>query len=328
MATVESVYQARRDAQAKALEERTEKIYRLHPQLEELRRAINLKQVELLKSKSFGEEKRSELLAVELKELQNERDRYLTDYGIDPDDLKIKYFCPLCKDRGYVSNEEHISKCSCMLKIQEDLRFGQAHLSQRIAHENFQHFNLSLFDDTKRYETIPGSNIFRTERENILLIREAAERFIRDFDKDETRSLFFFGDPGLGKSFMCSAIAKELIDHGKTVLYFTMNELVDMMQLYHFNREIFVQRYSMEDYFALERADLFILDDLGTELTNSFVKTILFNIINARMINRKKMVISTNLDQDEIAERYEERISSRLMEYMDDYKFFGESKRV
>lgn len=327
MITVESVYQARRDAQAKALDERREKIYRLHPKLEELNRKINLKHLELAKSKSFGEQKQTDLLAVELKELQSERERYFKDYGIDPEDLRMKYFCPLCRDRGYLSDDGY-SKCSCMLKVQESLRRGQTHLSQRIEHENFRHFNWSLFDDTKRYEPIPGSNIFRTERENILIIRQAAERFIRDFDKEETKSLLFYGDAGLGKSFMCSAIAKELVDRGKTVLYFTMNELIDMMQLYHFNRDLFMQRYSMEDYFAPERVDLLILDDLGTEITNSFVKSVLFNIINARMINRKKMVISSNLDQDEIAERYEERISSRLLEYMDDYEFFGESKRV
>lgn len=325
MPTIEQIYQARRDAQARALDLRIEEIYSRCPALEELERKIRLKNLELAKNQLFGGADKKELLSVELLELRNEQKKLLESYQIDPNDLKIHYFCELCKDRGYIEKENTLGKCSCMLKIQEDLRFGQAHLSKRIEKENFQSFDLSLFDDNKRYELIDG--LFRTERENIVAIRQAAEFFVNNIDKDSTKSLFFYGAVGLGKSFMCSAIAKALYDRGRSVLYFTMSEFVDMMQLYHFNRDIFIERYSMEDYFALEHVDLLILDDLGTELTNSFVKTILFNIINARMVNRKKMVISTNLSPDEVMDRYDERVSSRLMEYADFYKFFGENKR-
>ncbi|MDO4712008.1 MAG: ATP-binding protein, partial [Peptostreptococcaceae bacterium] len=315
MPTIEQIYQTRRDAQARALDLRIEKLYARCPDLEETNRRIRLKNLELSKSKLYGEASQSDLLAVELIELQRERDRLLEQYRIDPNELRMQYFCELCKDRGYLESEGTLAKCSCMLKIQEDLRFGQAHLSSRIEKENFSSFDLSIFDDRQRHVPFEGSDVLRTERENILIIRRASERFVREIDKKDTKSLFFYGPVGLGKSFMCSSIAKALFDQGRSVLYFTMNEFVDMMQLYHFDRDLFLQRYSMEDYFALERVDLLILDDLGTELTNSFVKTILFNVINARMVNRKKMVISTNLAPDEVMARYDERISSRLMEY-------------
>ncbi len=326
MKSIEQIYQARRDFQARELEKRREKIFQEHPKLEEIERAIRLKNLELSKSTIFGDEEQKKLCEVELYELNQQRERYHRDYPIDAEELKLQYFCERCKDRGYMESDIS-AKCSCTLKIQESLRMGQAHLTNRIEKENFASFNIALFDDEKKQEVFPGSGVFLTERENMMSIRRHAEEFIRDFDKEETKSLFFYGEVGLGKSFMCSSIAKELVERGKTVLYVTMNELVTMLELYHFNREIFFERYTMEDYFALEHSDLLVLDDLGAELTNSFVKTILFNIINSRMINHKKMVISTNLTPDEVSERYEERVHSRLLGYMNFHRFFGENKR-
>ena len=131
----------------------------------------------------------------------------------------------------------------------------------------------------------------------------------------------------MGKSFMCSAIAKEMMDKGKSVVYYTANELVDMLQLYTFDRESFFKEHIIEDYRDLDDVDLLIIDDLGAELTNNFVKTSLFNIINNRIIKDKKLIISTNLNPMELKERYDERIFSRIIMYTDAYKFVGEDLR-
>ena len=142
---------------------------------------------------------------MQLYELMKKRERYYEDYKIDETETKLRYFCERCKDRGYLEGDG-MSKCSCMLSVQEGLRMGQAHLSNRIAKENFETFELGIFDNTQKYEVLEG--LLRTERENILDIKCAAEGFVRDFDKEDTKGLFFYGDVGLGKSFMCSSIAK------------------------------------------------------------------------------------------------------------------------
>ncbi len=245
--------------------------------------------------------------------------------GIDESALKLQYDCALCKDRGVIDEGGQIKNCPCMLKIQETLRKGQPHLNRRLDKENFDSFDLTIFDDKTKYDITGG--IYKTELENILEIKNASLRFVHNLGNENTKSLYFYGGVGLGKSFMCSCIAKAAIERGNSVLYFTMHEFVDMMQLYSFDRSIFFERFSMEDYYALENADLLILDDLGSELTNSFVRTSFFNILNSRMINGKKMVISTNLSPDRIAEVYDERISSRVMEYMENYRFVGKNKR-
>ena len=325
MITVESIYQARRDEQARRLELRIEGIYQDHPQLKEINNQINLKHLDLARAKLF-DPSAAEREELELYELKGDRDRYMKDHDIDPASFKMQYDCNLCQDRGYIVTETAHKKCPCLMKIKEGLRHGQSHISGRIEKDNFDNFDINIFDHTKKYESDGGMR-FLTERENILEIKEKAWKFIHEFNNPDTISMLYYGDVGLGKSYMCYAVAKELLDRGKTVLYLTMNELMDMMQLYSFDRDLFVERYTLDDYYAVEKSDLLILDDLGTEITNSFVRTVLFNIINSRMINGKKMIISTNLSPDEITLRYEERISSRLIEYVNFYKFFGENKR-
>lgn len=324
MATVESIYQSRRDAQAKQLDERVAKIYLKHPSLREIHTKINLKNIEIIKAQLMSKDAR-QLLEVELLELHKQRDRYLSDYGISPDEFKLHYYCNLCQDRGFIVDKGH-TKCPCMLKIQENLRRGQSHLSNKLDLENFSTFDANIFDDSEKHPDDSGLRML-TERENILEIKEQAWSFVRNFDDAQEKSMLFYGGVGLGKSFLCYCIAKELIGRNKRVLYLTVNELMDIMQLYSFDRALFFERYSLDDYYAVEQADLLILDDLGTEITNNFVKTVLFNIINSRMISKKKMLISTNLTPDELIVRYDERIASRIVEYMDFYMFFGKSKR-
>ena len=326
MLTVEAIYQQRRDKQTKDLELRRESIYKDHPDLEELRRQISLKQVQILRLK-LADRSVKEREELDLYELKEARKRYMADYNIDEEDLKLHYYCENCKDWGYVVEDNVHKKCSCIMEIQESLRQGQAHLSKRMEKENFANFDIFIFDDKSKYEVDGGLRSI-TERENIIEIRDRAYSFIDNFAQTGSKNLVYYGGVGLGKSYMCYSIAKELIDRGYRVLYLTINELMDMMQLYNFDRDMFAERYKMEDYFAVDKADLLILDDLGTELTNSFVRTILFNIINSRMINNKKMIISTNLSPDELMTRYEERVSSRIIENTDFIKFFGENKRL
>ena len=54
------------------------------------------------------------------------------------------------------------------------------------------------------------------------------------------------------------------------------------------------------------------MDDLGTELTNNFTVSCLYNIINTRLNNRLPTMINTNLTHSELRTRYADRITSRL----------------
>ena len=65
-------------------------------------------------------------------------------------------------------------------------------------------------------------------------------------------------------------------------------------------------------YEDLYNCDLVIVDDLGTELSNSFTNSQFFSFLNERHLRKKSILISTNLSLEELKARYSERIFSRL----------------
>ena len=79
---------------------------------------------------------------------------------------------------------------------------------------------------------------------------------------------------------------------------------------------------------ALERCDLLIIDDLGTELPGSFVTAALYTLVNDRLLSGKPIIISTNLNMDEIRLRYSPQIASRLQGSFQLLPFVGEDIRI
>lgn len=131
-----------------------------------------------------------------------------------------------------------------------------------------------------------------------------------------------------GKTFMSNCIAQELLKKGKTVLYQTAPVLLESVIDYKMSK----QKNSLDNiYQSVLKADLLIIDDLGTESLNSMKLSELFTIINTRILNLNhkvtKTIISTNLNINEIFSKYEERIGSRIAGYYDIYCFFGDDIR-
>ena len=78
----------------------------------------------------------------------------------------------------------------------------------------------------------------------------------------------------------------------------------------------------------LERPDLLILDDLGTEFDSSFYQSTIYNLINTRLNRSLPTIISTNLDFNGISNRYEERITSRIYANYSILRFVGQDVRI
>ena len=74
--------------------------------------------------------------------------------------------------------------------------------------------------------------------------------------------------------------------------------------------------------------DLLIIDDLGTELTNSFVSSQLFLCINERIARRKSTIISTNLKLEDFSSTYSERTFSRIASNYQMIKLIGNDIRI
>ena len=139
--------------------------------------------------------------------------------------------------------------------------------------------------------------------------------------------MLFSGETGLGKTFLSNCIAKALLPTRHTVLYQSSIHLFEEVCGDAVMRKDSSLK-SKEIYDYLFSCDLLIIDDLGTEFTNSFVSSELYNILNTRMRNNRSTVISTNLNLKELTERYSDRISTRIFAEYKVCNFYGSNIRL
>ncbi len=227
--------------------------------------------------------------------------------------LTAEYNCNICKDKAFLKNG---NKCNCFKQAIINEAYEMSNLARVLSRENFDTFNLSLFS-TQRNN---GEDIsaFENMESHILPI---CNDFILNFNEDNGDNLLFYGDTGVGKTFLCNCIAKSLLDKGHLVIYQTAFKMFEIIEEYKFkSHESYISKDSYENLFE---CDLLIIDDLGTELANSFTNSELFNILNTRLLSGKKTIISTNLDIAQINENYAIRIFSRIMDRFNVVKFTG-----
>ena len=223
--------------------------------------------------------------------LRNEKRKLLTDAGFAVDYLEPHYDCPDCKDTGYIGLE----KCHCFKQQIINLLYRQSNIHEMLKETNFS--NLS-------YEYYEGEDLIRFEN-----AVNTCKDFIDCFNSDY-HNLFFYGTVGTGKSFLSGCVAKELIDQGKSVIYFSSTGLFEKLSALSFD---YNSKESKADlYEDLYSCDLLIIDDLGTELTNNFSSSQFFSCLNERILRKKSIIISTNLSLQELRDRYSDRIFSRI----------------
>ena len=140
------------------------------------------------------------------------------------------------------------------------------------------------------------------------------------------QNLLFYGTVGTGKSFLSNCIASALIEKGHSVIYFSAGDLFAKISEYAFRKN--GRDSDSNPYEDIYNCDLLVLDDLGTELTNSFVVSQLFTCLNERHLRRKSTVISTNLPMEDLRDRYSDRIFSRIVSNYDICKLSGQDVRI
>ena len=142
----------------------------------------------------------------------------------------------------------------------------------------------------------------------------------------DSSNIVFYGSTGVGKTFMTHCIAKALLDTSHTVVYLTSQQLFDILEKNKFGRND--ENTSDGQVSYILDSELLIIDDLGTELVNSFTSSQLYNFIEERHLNKRPVIISTNLSFTELRNRYSERIFSRFTGYYNFYMIVGDDIRT
>ena len=305
-------YERVRDKNRHILDARREEIYQKVDGYRELEESVGSLSHAAVRHVLAGDDAAPAKLHDQLKELSVKRAKLLADAGYPSDYLAPIYLCRECEDTGYVLTPEGTrQKCRCLRQKEHTIRYAQSNLQDLIRRENFS---------TLSYEYYQGEDL-----QHFKAAVELSKNFVEYFNQ-VYRNLFFYGTVGTGKSFLSGCIANELLQAGFSVIYFSASGLFERLARYAFDTR---EKDALHAFYAdLYGCDLLIIDDLGTEVTNSFVTSQLFSCLNERGLQRRPVIVSTNLSLEELRDRYSDRIFSRITSGFSLCKLTGPDIRI
>lgn len=242
--------------------------------------------------------------------LQREREELVRQY-FEEGYLDDSPICRLCGGTGYVGS----TMCECLTELcrQEQKK----EISILAGKESFSQFRLDYYPD--RIDPMYGASPRTIMERNFQTCRKYAMYFGQN-----AGNLLFVGGTGLGKTFLSACIARTVADRGFSVAYETAAHLFGNLEQARFNPTEDNRREAGK----YTSCDLLILDDLGTEMPGQFATAALYSLLNDRILAGKPMVISTNLNVEEMNRRYSPQIASRLHGGFTRLTFVGEDIRV
>ena len=215
-------------------------------------------------------------------------------------------FCPHCGGSGYIGSQ----MCDCLKQLcKVEQRKELTYLSA--GNERFEDFRLDYYP----------------QRDNIQLVMARTFEICREYAEnfgEASGNLLFSGDTGLGKTFLSACIARTVAENGHSVIYESAGHLFTRLERAKFEGDEDSRREA-EKYTA---CDLLIVDDLGTEMPGQFTTAALYTLINDRILAGKATIVSTNLNLEDFAKRYNPQIASRLRGNFQRVTFLGEDIRL
>lgn len=310
-------YQAQQLRNRHQQEKRVNEIYQVLPAIKEIDQAVSTRAVMRAKELLGGDQEALSRLREEIKDLREQKTILLASKGYPEDYMEMHYRCPECRDTGYTSEGK---KCRCFRRAQIRLLYAQSNMEDVLARENFERFSYEYFDDT-RIEPAVGTTVAGYMRKVYGWCRE----FVDEFD-EKGGNLLFTGATGTGKTFLTNCIAKALLDTYHSVIYLSAHDLFEIFSRYRFSRQSDEEMGDMEEHIL--DCDLLIIDDLGTEMNNTFTSSQLFFCVNQRLLSRRSTIISTNLSLDRLRDEYTDRVASRMMSHYTVIPLYGEDIRL
>lgn len=309
----EKLLKQRRDRAVAVAESRSEEIRAKLPEVDEIQKQLANIGMEISRLYFFKgdiNEKVNELRA-RSEALVEKRGKILVKNGYRENAFKPEFVCPVCEDRGFIGTR----LCTCHRQLLKDLMRKEVSAFAPLDKCTFDNFELKYYGETP----LENSIVPRARAQKIL---DASMRYAQNFGA-ESKSLVFRGATGLGKTHLSLAIANVVINRGYSVCYGTsQNICADLCaEMFGRNVELDYTKSRVLDY------DLLIIDDLGCEIDNQYNIAALYNIINSRCLAEKPTIISTNLEWDELLDKYDQRITSRLNGDYTALEFFGSDIR-
>ncbi len=298
----------RRAAQMRALKARAE-AYATHPELAEFDKEISNTATDYTKRMIAGQNVKEQMQA-EIAQLMAKKTDFLHSVGISTAEFEPQYSCTACFDTGFTKSGE----CNCFKARIIEENFKNSNIGNALKDQSFETFSLLFYPDDllPPYPISPRANM----EKNLAVCRA----FALNFDKVQ-KSLLLSGGTGLGKTFLSTCIARELLLSGKSVIYISAVDFFKRIENSRFDKD-------NTDVEMFEGCDLLIIDDLGTEAPSQYTTAVFSDILDKRVNTGKKMLLSTNYKISDVERLYGQRIYSRISGYFEHLLFFGKDIRV
>nr|WP_297171741.1 ATP-binding protein [uncultured Agathobaculum sp.] len=307
-----------RAARADELEQRRQDVYARAPRIRAIDRELSTTAVAVLKTalESGGDPGAAiERLRERNLSLQKERAGLLGHLGLPADYLTDKPQCCKCGDTGYQGS----ATCECVKARYAALLKEQLSAVLPIEDQNFDKFRLDYYPT--RFDSRLGDSPREIMADHLYDCRAYAEGFT-----PHAMNLLFYGSTGLGKTFLSTCIAEVVSARGFSVAYDTAINIIATYETIKFGNgdgEAAAERAA-----RYERADLLIIDDMGTEMGTAFTVSALYNLINTRLMAKRSMIINTNLLPEQLSDKYSPAVASRLRGEFKPLHFVGEDIRL
>ena len=319
---INSEYARMADTRKTIAEERQNTVYSLIPEIEEIDRAIATVGVRYSSKIINGSISSEELVSAmdrELSGLKEKRREALASHGMGEDVFEVPYECDICKDTGESNGERCVCYKQKMRKFMADAASRISNIPVDFGTNSFKNADFSFY--SKDEDPSIGVSPYDNARD----IYRACLNFCRNFGSSY-ENLYIYGPAGVGKTYLTSCMVAELLNSGHGVIYQTAYKLFSFLEDCHFKRS------SLENAELLKKAvydcDLLIIDDFGTEFINSYTQSVLFDLLNTRLLEKRSTIINSNLNMNDVRATYTDRISSRIMGEFTLLRFVGDDIRL
>ena len=294
-------------------------VYSRIPQIEQIDAEMRGQMRELLRlTLQHPAEMAEKIAALERENLEKQAQRaeLLVENGLPMDYLDEIVDCPKCRDTGNGPS----GPCECLERLYNAELTKELGVLLQTGDECFEHFDLSLYSDMRD----PIRRCVPRELAEIAL--SSCRKFAENFPAVSS-NLLLQGAPGLGKTYLSACIARVVAKKGCSVCYDTASAALGAFERQKFSRDPEEQEQAGLQVERMLSCDLMILDDLGTEMVTPMSVSALYTLINTRLVNGKKTIISTNCSDSELQKLYTPQICSRLSGAFLSLPFAGEDIR-
>ena len=281
---IEKIYSYKRKTAHEASERATEALLKNEDYLKAFNK-YNSTRFDLSKAKFLGDTNAVSKLKSQLKTEREQLDNLTVKLGFTDKDFAVKYDCNICSDTGRL---ESGSRCKCYKKLLHKLTLEELGLEKKKLHS----FKRAGHKDVNDLEKIYAK------------MQSYCEKF-----PDTDKNIVIAGSVGTGKSYLAKCIANELVSKDYNVIFISACELNSILLKYH-TAPIDEKGVYLD---LLTECDLLVIDDLGSEpIYKNVTEEYLLMIITERMTKGNPFIITTNLEQEQLLDRYGDRTLSRL----------------